>query len=75
MQLELAKQVTVHQEAGAEMMKQMRDDQTAKDLQLKKMSKQKQSKSYLPSVYDQNGKVDVKKFRPTAAELIGMTPS
>lgn len=39
MQLELAKQVTVHQEAGAEMMKQMRDDQTAKDLQLKKMSK------------------------------------
>jgi hypothetical protein len=39
------------------------------------MSKEKQSNTYLPSVYDKDGKIDIKKFRPSAGELIGMTPS
>ena len=39
------------------------------------MSNDKQSKTYLPSVYDKDGKVDINKFRPSAADLIAMTPS
>lgn len=74
-QLELSKQVTVYQEQGANMIKDMRDQQISKDQLLKQMSKNKQSKTYLPSVYDKDGKVDVNKFRPSAADLIAMTPS
>lgn len=53
----------------------MREQQQAKDKQLKFMSKEKQSKTYLPSVYGKDGKVDINKFRPSAGDLIGMTPS
>jgi hypothetical protein len=42
---------------------------------LKTRNKNKQNKTYLPSLYDSNGKVDISKFRPSAKELIGMTPS
>ena len=57
------------------MIREMRDHQMSKDQILKKMSNDKQSKTYLPSVYDKDGKVDIKKFRPSAADLIAMTPS
>ena len=57
------------------MVKAMRDEQIENDQQLKSRNKEKQNKTYLPSLYDQSGKVDISKFRPSAKELIGMTPS
>lgn len=57
------------------MVKKMRDEQIENDQILKTRNKEKQNKTYLPSLYDKDGKVDIQKFKPSAKELIGMTPS
>jgi hypothetical protein len=57
------------------MIKSMRDEQIENDQLLKTRNKEKSNKTYLPTLYDKSGKVDIAKFRPTAKELIGMTPS
>lgn len=32
-------------------------------------------KNYLPSLYGKDGKIDIKKFNPSAGDLLKMTPS
>ena len=39
------------------------------------MSKNNQKKSYLPSIFDEKGKVNVSRFKPKAKELVSMTPA
>lgn len=41
------------------MVKAMRDEQIENDVTLKTRNRDKQNKTYLPSLYDQDGKVDI----------------
>ena len=43
--------------------------------QEKEKSQTTKVKNYLPSLYGKDGKIDVKKFNPSATELLKMTPS
>ena len=57
------------------MLKKMREEQDVKDYELKKHSQLKKNKSYLPSLYDKDGEIQIQKFMPSAKQLIGMTPA
>lgn len=57
------------------MLTAMRDERLHSDRELKKQSENEKSNSFLPSLQDKNGKIDVMRFRPSAQALITMAPA
>ena len=68
----LANTRTPYQDAGDKMIHDMRQQQLAQEQAKNQTTK---VKNYLPSLYGKDGKIDVKKFNPSATELLKMTPS
>ena len=71
---ELWKNQGVNKE-GEAMLTAMRDERLHTDRELKKQSENEKSNSFLPSLHDKNGKIDVMRFRPSAQALITMAPA
>lgn len=68
----LANTRTPYQDHGDRIIYDMRQQQLEQE---KEKSQTTKVRNYLPSLYGKDGKIDVKKFNPSATELLKMTPS